>query len=154
METLKVEKDVAIKIFPTSPDWFKRILENTFGVKTFKGNILDRIKTFEDALAERGVKAEDIYNPLDKPKHIIMDKLEFLADVINEGWKAELSNPKQQKWYPWIKHLSSGVGFDLSYYYYDLTHTSVGVRLFFETKEKSDYFGNQFIGLINEYYKK
>jgi hypothetical protein len=152
MESLKLEKETAIKIYPTSPDWFKRILENTFGVKSFKVNILDRIKTFEDALADTGKNYSDVFNPNDKPRHIVIDKLEFIADVINDGWKCDLSDKNQQKWYPWFNHLSSGVGFDSSF---SSVHTLTfpGLGLYFETKEKSDYFATQFIDLINEYYK-
>ena len=152
METLKIEKETAKKIFKTAPEWFQKILINTFGEDTFKQNIIDRIKTFDDAYNEADRNTRDEYDCQIHPKlskHIVARlKLILIAKVLRGDWEPDFSNTNQQKWFPVFK-FSSGSGFDFSYshYFYVLTVTSVGSRLCFPSEELSDYFGKQFIEL-------
>ena len=140
METLKLEKSTARKLFPTAPEWFKKVLNDTFGNECFTGKIIDRIKTYEDACQEAGVKPGSIYTALDAPDEV----------AYKEGWVPDWSNANQKKWWPWFK-LSSGFGFAYSAYYYDGTITAVGSRLCFENEEKCTYVAKQFIDLYEEF---
>ena len=47
--------------------------------------------------------------------------------------------------------LSSGFGFDGSDFNFTVTHTPVGSRLCFKTKEQSDYCATQFIDLYKQF---
>ena len=150
METLKIKKATAIKIFNKASAEIKEILNETFGPECFSGKIIDRVKTFEDACEIASVTAERIYNESDTQDEIAYKKLKFIIRVINEGWKPDWNNTSQRKWYPWFR-LSSGFGFGGSDFIYDGADTSVGSRLCFETEEKSEYVAKQFIDLYETF---
>jgi hypothetical protein len=76
-------------------------------------------------------------------------KLAIIAEAINEGKKADWSNYDEWKYYPWFeiktdKQNPSGVGFSGSHYAIWITHTAVGSRLSFRTRELALYAGKQF----------
>ena len=47
---LPTQVEEAKKYYPNSPEVMKKVFEATFGVGHFVTNIMDRVKTFEDAL--------------------------------------------------------------------------------------------------------
>src|SRR5690606_40173249 len=58
MEALKLNKETAIKLYPTAATEFRKMLEETFGEKALKPKVTDRVKTFEDRSEERRVGKE------------------------------------------------------------------------------------------------
>jgi hypothetical protein len=151
METLKVEKSTAKKLFPDSPGWFQEILINTFGEKFFSRNITDRIKTFRDACNELGVDPEDIFQPPDTLDEIAYKKLKVIARALRGDWEPNWNDGNEKKWYPYFRWSSgSGFGFSHSSYTYDCSATYVGSRLCFPTSELAEYFGKQFIEIHRE----
>lgn len=53
MEILNIEKEKAINAYRVGSDEQKQVLELLFGVETLKPKtVMDRVKTFEDALKE------------------------------------------------------------------------------------------------------
>ncbi len=122
-----------------------------------KGNILERIKTFDDAFNEADEKTRQKYlksiqGGNDSADDLARKKLKLIIKVINEGVVFDYSDTNQKKWYPWFQWVSgSGFVFSISYFDYSLTFTSVGVRLCFSTQEKCNYVAKQFNDLFNDF---
>ena len=93
MDTLNIDKAKAINAYQEGSDEQKQVLEQLFGVETFKPKtIMDRIKTFDDALIELGpnhplVKEyEAICNADVRQNMIEYSKLCVVTAALNEGW--------------------------------------------------------------------
>ena len=93
METLNIDKAKAINAYQEGSDELKQVLEQLFGVEMFKPKtIMDRIKTFDDALIELGpnhplVKEyEAICNADVRQNMIEYSKLCVVTAALNEGW--------------------------------------------------------------------
>jgi hypothetical protein len=76
--------------------------------------------------------------------------LKMVVKAINGDWTPDWSNSDQYKYWPYFI-LSSGFGFSYSYYYSDHSDTTVGSRLCFETREKSNYAAQQFIDIYEQF---
>lgn len=153
MKTLQLEESKAKKLFKDAPEWFKETLISSFGAACFSENILDRIKTFEDACAELGISNDScrpIFDEDEDPDEIAYKKLKVIISAINEGWKPDWNDTNQKKWFPYFA-LSSGFGFSNSYCHCTITFTSVGSRLCFSSQEKAEYVGKQFIDLYEQF---
>jgi len=83
---------------------------------------------------------------------IAVYRLFIIFEAINDGWVAEMGNSSQTKFYPWLWVLSSGCGFDLSYYFCGHANTSVGSRLCTYDPEVAKFIGRQF-GVEGQEYK-
>jgi len=147
---MKLTKEIARKIYPESPGWFKEELEAAFGKECFKKKCFFDIKTFEDACEELDLNANDFITANCLPDEIAYKKLKVIIMAVNQGWIPDWNNDNQRKWWPYF-NLSSGFGFSCSYYGYDDTSTAVGSRLCFETEEKSNYVAKQFLDLYKEF---
>lgn len=112
-ETLKLEKVEAIKLYQSAPDWFKKVLKGTFGENCFSGKIIDRLFTVQDVLNERGKKLEDICRLDDRADKKARDIMEYVIEVVNEGFKADYDNGKQKKWHPIFEKTPSGFRFTI-----------------------------------------
>jgi len=148
METLKIDRKKAIELYPKSSPEFKEVLESTFGKQCFSTNILDRINSFEDALAEKGMKPEDvIMNPNGPVRRIALDKLEFIIEVVNEGFIADYTNGNQKKWRPYFVFSSSGFGFSASVFNFTHTAAHCGSRLCMKDQLTCDHVRTKFQSL-------
>ncbi len=144
-------------IYNDSNDKVRNKLESIFGKDKFIPSIKDKLKSFEDACALNGKKPEDVL-PFPNPQndrqrlHNVNEKLYTIAEGLNQGFLADFKNPKQKKWYTWFvwDANKSAFVFSVTHFYYVLTSTNVGVRLYFENSETAEYFGKQFIDLHNE----
>ena len=59
-------------------------------------SIIDRVKTYEDALE---VLRRDHFDENNLyPREIARRKLEIIIEALNEGWKPNLSNHQEYKW--------------------------------------------------------
>jgi hypothetical protein len=118
-------------------------------------SIIDRIKTFEDALKEADpeVISDCAIFPTDTVDVVAYKKLKLITAVINEGVVLDWKKINQRKWIPYFD-MSSGFGFGDSHYYYDCTNSDVGSRLCFSTREKSDYTATQFLDIYKDYFIK
>ena len=63
MDELKVTKENALAAHAEANQKGKALLENLFGKKVFEREVTERIKTFDDVLADLGISA-DVPNPL------------------------------------------------------------------------------------------
>ena len=128
---------------------FKKSIENQ------SNNIIDRIKTFEDACNELRIDPENVFNINDSLNEIAYKKLKIIVCALNEGWFPNWNDNNQRKWTPWFawNSLSSGFGFSGSLCRCSDAYTLTGSRLYFSSEELSNYAGHQFIELYNEYLK-
>ena len=147
---LTLEKTTAKKLYPESPEWFRKVLTETFGDDCFKKKTFEDIKTFEDACEELEIYPEDVFNANDCSDEVAYKKLKVIAKAINQNWTPDWDNANQQKWWPYFK-LSSGFCFSYSAYDCVYTVTFVGSRLCFESEAKCTYAAKQFLDIYEQF---
>ena len=110
MSDLTISRENVIKNYKASDDNTKKTLEAIFGKDLFKPkDITERIKTFEDAMAELDsnhpficeyralcAKSDDI-----SPDLLAYQKLRIITAALNEGWKPEFTED-EWRYYPWF----------------------------------------------------
>jgi hypothetical protein len=159
MKTLQLDEKKARKLFKTAPAEFKETLIDTFGKEFFSEKITDRIKTFEDALAEttcsENAKMLLQYNGNDKDMigALALLKLTIISRVLNEGWVPDWSNSNEYKFYPWFewKKASSGLSFLVCVCSSTRPGTDVGSRLCYRTSELAEYAARQFESIYRDF---
>ncbi len=147
---MELKKEEAKKLYPSSPDWFKGKLEEAFGKESFRKTDFRDIKCFEDACKELDIDPDAVCSDVDTSDEVAYKMLKIIIQAINQEWTADWSNTNQRKWYPWF-NLSSGFGFDVSFYDFDGSNSNVGSRLCFESEEKSNYAGKQFLEIYRQF---
>lgn len=182
MEILNIEKEKAINAYRVGSDEQKQVLELLFGVETLKPKtVMDRVKTFEDALKELKpfhplVKEYKALRKADVTLNLIAySKLCIVTAALNEGWTPkfikgekryspcfflytdkEIRNmskeEKSRVVYQSCDYASGGVS--LAFTNCDTTTVRFGSRLAFKTSELAEYAGKQFTKLYAEYLLK
>ena len=157
-ENLEIKKVDAIKAYKEADKDGKKLLLDLFGKKNlvYGDNLMDIIKSFEDALEFSGKTAKEVL-PYENPKNDIEEalnayaKMFLIISILNDGWIADLSNNNQYKYYPYFKQSSSGSG--LSYGGCDTwrTNACVGVRLALKNSSLAIYCGNQFVDIYSKF---
>jgi hypothetical protein len=148
--SLTLQKSTAKKLYPVTPDWFQKILEENFGKELFRKRSFEDIKTFEDACDELGIDPETVIHKNDTSDEAAYKKLKIIIKAINQGWVPDWDNKSQCKYWPWF-NLSSGSGFSNSSSHYGYSYASVGSRLCFESEAKSNYTAKQFSDLYKQF---
>lgn len=155
-QTIQLSIDEIRGLYKNANDAGKKILEDKYGKDQLSTNILDKIKSLDDALAYKNLQLSDILSVVPAAmKHYEKnihgaDKCGFVIDVLNEGWQADFTNEDQQKWRPWVLY-KSGLGLSFGGSGYDNRYTAVASRLFYlRDKETSDHFGKNFLDIISE----
>jgi len=157
MQTLSFDKDVAVKEYSAADKKTKAALTKIFGDKFFL-SLTDRIKTWEDAAAEKGIDPVKSL-PFQKPSNTREEAvnaffmLDVIAELLCDGVVLDWTDTNQKKWYPWFTDYKKGSGFRFggSGYNWTLTDTAGGARLCLPTKELTDYFGKQFLSTWNKF---
>lgn len=140
METLKLDRKTAIKLYPTASAEFKKMLEETFGERAFKGNVIDRVQTMEDAYRETGKEMFKILIEVCPDAYKKAEaEIEIFAEALREGKPAG-----ECYYYPYFVR-SSGGGFSYNGYVHDLAYSAVGARLRVDTPEKAKHLGQKMI---------
>lgn len=148
--TLNVDKKNALKAWKEADNKGKSLLENLYGKEIFANqNVMDRIKTFEDALEDTG--RPDLPDlsclPEDMRKYFEAQyKMLVIAEALNEGWKPNWDDD-EYKYYPWFNMSPSSFAFRVSDYGRSLADASSGSRLKFKTRELAEYAAKQFIDI-------
>lgn len=116
------------------------------------GNIMEVVKTFEDACIITGDNPNDakfnIYGTIDEIAYL---KLKVIAKALNGDVVLTYADPNQHKWYPWFQYSGSGFRFDDAGYGLSDTYAAGGSRLCFATQKLAEYAGKQFIDLYNQF---
>jgi len=152
--SLQIEENEAKRLYDDVPPWFQKQLIKEFGQDVFIKQDFENIKTFDDACRKCGTTEEEFnekWNSLGLPSDTLTyEKIKIVVKAINNGWTPDWDNTNQPKYYPWF-NLSSGFAFGATYYYCTDTDAGCGSRLCFESREKSDYAGQQFLELYKEF---
>lgn len=147
MENLTISKENAIKAFDEANDKGKNLLKNLFGEKVFVKNIIDRIKTLEDALEYNGKTVEQFNweTERDSDAQKADKELEEIALALREGKQLTIG----QKWYYPYFYKPTGSSSSFSYHDYGYAHVNafVGARRSVDTSEKAIYMGKQFAAI-------
>lgn len=110
-------------------------------------NIIERIKTFEDAMEATGRKEMPDFSsfPEDMRKHFeALFKMVVIVEALNEGWKPDWDNYSEAKYYPWFEMSPSSFAFGDSDFDCGLAYAGGGSRLKLKSRELADYCGEQF----------
>ena len=110
-------------------------------------SIIERIKTFEDAMEATGRKEVPDFSsfPEDMRKHFeALFKMVVIAEALNEGWKPDWDNYNEYKYYPWFDMSPSSFAFLGSHYVSEGAYAGSGSRLKLKSRELAEYCGGQF----------
>ncbi len=144
MKPLVIKDDAtARRLYNTSGEELKTILEDTYGKEFFSTDTREYIKTVEDAYQANGETPK--FNSDDTPDEVNYKKLKAIIKALNNDPSfPDFNNANQRKYYPWVKKENSGFG--LSCYDYDLTYSTstVGSRLVLKSPELCEYLVKQF----------
>jgi hypothetical protein len=151
---MELKKEQAKQIYEYVPGGFKKLLETEFGPDTFRKIDFKDLNSWEDICkanettpAEFEARMKEL--PISQTLKTVA-KFELLSNGINQGWMPDTLDTTQKKWFPIFSVSSSGLDFSDSCYYYDFADASVGFPFCFESEEKSDHAGKQFIQLWEE----
>ncbi len=159
---IEITKENALKAYDSSNNDGKKLLEDLFGSDLFKPqDICDRVKTFEDALAIRGIENLDsdtlqLLSYKGSNNYMLgalaLIKLEIIIEVLNEKWIPNWQDHNEAKWHVWSRFGSLG----WSSNGYDNCHagSDVGSRLTLRNKKLTEYVGTQFAPLYNQLFTK
>ena len=149
-ETLAITKQAAIEAYAIADDKGKAILAALCGKDTFYTEITDRVKTFTDVLAIKGISEKSFtYGCAGMtPDEIAYKQIKLIAEVLNEGWTPDWTNSNERKFYPYFD-FSSGLSYNDYYYYFQFSF--VGSRLCFKNSELAQYAGTQFLGIYKSF---
>lgn len=134
-QTLELTLERAREIYPSAAPEFKKMLEDNFGAKQLKGNIIERTKTLEDACYEIGKNISTLFDSATDEYERAEIAIKTFAEALREGKPAG-----ECFYYPYFLRSSAG-GF--SYYGCGYAHvyTGVGARLRVDTADKAKHLG-------------
>lgn len=166
MKKIEITEDMANAAIGLADEKTKLVLETLFGIKKEikpepPKDIMDRIKTFEDAdvYVKENIK---LFPPLPMVPHggskydWAHYKLIIIIMALNEGWKPNWIDSNEYKYLPWFEfknNSGSSSGFGFANYDYGRWYTIalVGSRLVFKNRELAEYAAKQFQELYNDY---
>ena len=170
IEISKVELQKLFETLTHYPQISKEQVESEmkkmFGEEVFKSNVMDRVKTFEDACRELNIDPvkwleENETNKMDA--HVLAYlKLCIIAKALRGSWKPNWANTDEWKYYPWFKIVPAvvgsadngsklGVSVLNSLLVASDSNADYGGALASETEEIAIYFGKQFAEIWKEY---
>jgi hypothetical protein len=124
---------------------------------------LRQLKTFEDACKVEGLDAEKVipdfscYPEKNRKAMVAHAKLVIIAQAANklenEGneWIPDWNDFDQYKYYPWFE-MGGSSGFRFVGYDHWFSHSTVGSRLCFISRNVATYIGETFVDLYKEYF--
>ncbi len=153
-EKLEVSKAAVLKEYEEGGNKVKASLVEIFGERVFKGTIIERVKTFADAVMELGpnhpLVIENAFYTTDTKAIRALKTLLVVAEALREGVVLDWSNSNQVKYEPRFVKNTSGFGFSGTRYADWAAYSYVGSRLYVDTAEKAVYMGKQFIDVFND----
>lgn len=179
-DKVSIKKEYVLNAYKQATKDQKALLENMFGKDVFKQkDIIERVKTFEDACAILGDKHRlvkeylgVVYNNIVITKNLIAYlKLRIICAALNEEWKPKFDG-EEYRYYPWFyiytkeayekldddekkKCRVVGQSHDNAYAYTgvqaSLSSAFCSSRLVFKTRELAEYCEKQFIDIWSDY---
>jgi hypothetical protein len=151
MENVQILKTNLLSAYKNADKKSKELLAQLFGMDSISSNVIDRVKTFEDACTEVGEDPENQKFHTGTPDEIAYNKLKVIIQALNECVELSFANKEQRKWYPWFEFVGSGFRFGGTGYAITYTYAIGGSRLCFHSEELAKYAGTQFIELYNQF---
>jgi len=153
MSEIKITLESAKYYYSKADTKTKTVLVALLG-KRIIGDIMDRIKTFEDACEELELDPKSVIpfpKPIDDDQRALNANamLWVIYRALNEGWKPDWTNSNEYKYYPWFR-MDSGSGLSFDDFGYATSASTVGSRLCLKSKELAEYAGEQFIDIYTE----
>lgn len=146
MQTLKINIPQGYEI-----DSFDKLSGEIF-FKAKPKDILERIKTIDDVLADHGLTREQFDEQcegLDEDE-VAYRILKLVARSLNEGWVPDWSNSNECKYYPWFEMQgSSGFRFGDDGGWFSVSR--VGSRLCFKSRALAEHAGKHFTGVYKQF---
>lgn len=152
---VEIKRKAQIELNKAGSD-LKKALMNIFGDDFNVGDIMELIKTFADVLAYKGMtQVEFEAECVNKKPHQIADlKIEYIVEVLNQGWVPNWADGNEGKYSPYFNVIKKNTksGFGLSYDCCDFTRTAtlLGSRRVLKNPELAKYIGTQFIEVYEE----
>ena len=113
-ENITISKDSLLNAYRKAEPAQKELLKELFGADTFAINVMDRVKTFQDAVVELGNDNPLVkqYNQFYSEFGDMMDndiiaylKLRIITAALNEGWEPQYKKD-EYRYYPFFTLLS------------------------------------------------
>ena len=179
-EKISIQKENVLTAYNHATEEQKSLLENMFGKDVFQPkNIMERVKTFEDAVAILGdnhILVKEYWNVVNHTivltKNLIVYlKLRIICAALNEGWKPKFDG-EEYRHYPWFCIYTKkayewlnedekkecrfvGLSHDNAYADKGVQTMSSGAfsssRIVFKTRELAEYCEKQFIDIWSDY---
>lgn len=151
MKTLEAQEQSVLSEYANGDESAKALLKKLFPGQDFNLSIMDRVKSYEDACAIKGVAPLTIASFASFPKNqqeylLAVHQDDVINEVLNEGWSPDWRNTSEYKYYPYFRW-TGGSGFSYFVYYCADSSSSVGSRRTYKTSELATYSGKQFIDI-------
>lgn len=119
-------------------------------------NVMDRIKSYEDACEELNVKPideEELIKLGFTKDEIAYRKLKTVVKALNENWKPNWADDTELKFWPWfiLEKIPVIITDVFPNYAVTYPHSMINFCFYFKTRELALYAGNQFIDLYSDY---
>ena len=177
-ETVEILKNNVISAYKSGSEEVKNMLSNLFPDMDFKGNIMDRIKTWQDVCNELNIPNDwenslqihifDTFhfNEGEMKCAIAHMKILAIAKALNEDWELTKDAEDRQEGYGiyWIKRdgvrgdvdfqvgSACAPGFVNAYLVFGYSLWTLVPRLSFKTRELAEYAVTQFPEIWRDYY--
>lgn len=109
-ENISISKQYLLKAYREAEQSQKEFMKQLFGADTFASSVMERVKTFQDAVKELGDDNPFVeqYNMLYSEFGAAMDadiiaylKLRIIAAALNEGWEPQFTED-EYRYYPYF----------------------------------------------------
>jgi hypothetical protein len=98
---MKLTKEMAVRLYPKSEDWFKEVLEKEFTRETFLGTDFRNLKTFNDCCRTCNTTEDEFEKkwqeiPVDF-QTIAFERLKIINKAHNQEWVPDHFDTNQYK---------------------------------------------------------
>lgn len=151
---LKIEKSNAQVAYDNADAAGKQLLEDMFPGEFKPMLITDRVKTWADACAIKGIDpviSLPFQSPADDLQLAVNATFQayVICEVLNEGWKPNWNNSSEYKYYPYFDMRN---GFSYDDYHSWTSVTSVSSRLCFKSADLAIYAGKTFTDIYKQFF--
>ena len=111
-----------------------------------------KITSFKEACSMLGYDESDIIKPNYDTKHQAFIKLSTVIESLNEGWKPDVNDNSQKKWYNRFKIENGLFVFCDTYFLYTYWYMTVPSAHYLKDEQTAIYCKDNFFELYKEYY--
>jgi len=153
--TITVEETDLKKVYCAADEDGKKVLAELFGDQVLN-RISSRVRSFEEACVQLGHSAEFVLqgvSPVDDKAIVAFLKLFVIVRALNGGWVPDWNNTDEYKYYPWWdlqKSKTNPSGFRLDLVCDICSHSTVGSRLCYKSRELAEYAAETFLDLYRD----